>query len=72
MIGAFITPWSLGLLLLYPIQILRVALKRDDAGQGKWAWATGIVLGKFPEAVGVLGFYLNRLLQKSSRIIEYK
>lgn len=70
--GLLFTPWSLLLLLLYPIQILRVALKRRDAGDGKWLWASGIVFGKFPETVGLLAFYLNRLLRKSSRIIEYK
>lgn len=72
LIGVFFTPWALALLLLYPIQIYRVGSKRQDVGEGKWLWASGIVLGKFPEALGMLGFYVGRLLRKSSRIIEYK
>lgn len=71
-IGVFFTPWSLALLWLYPLQIVRVAVKRNDAQDGKWLWASGIVLGKFPEALGMLGFYVSRLLRKNSRIIEYK
>lgn len=71
-VGVFLTPWALCLLLLYPIQIMRVGAKRQDVGEGKWLWASGIVLGKFPEALGMLGFYVSRLLRKSSRIIEYK
>lgn len=72
LVGTLITPWSLMLLLAYPIQIFRVASKRGDVQDGKWLWACGIVFGKLPEALGMLGFYLNRLLRKSSQIIEYK
>ncbi len=72
LIGVFFTPWALCLLLLYPLQILRVGAKRKDAGEEKWLWASGIIFGKFPEALGMLGFYVSRLLRKSSRIIEYK
>ncbi len=71
-VGVFFTPWALGLLLLYPLQIMRVGAKRQDAGEEKWLWASGLVFGKFPEALGMLGFYVSRLLRKSSRIIEYK
>lgn len=72
LLGLLLTPWSLMLLLLYPIQILRVASSCADTGPRKWAWASGIVLGKFPEALGMLGFYANQLQHKSSQIIEYK
>ena len=35
-------------------------------------YACFIVLGKFPEAQGVLHYYLNKALGKTSEIIEYK
>ena len=35
-------------------------------------YAGFIVLGKFPEAQGVLHYYLNKALGKTSKIIEYK
>ncbi len=57
-----ITPWALLALLVYPAQVLRLARR------GPLPWAFFTVLGKFPEAAGVLQFHTRR----QSRIIEYK
>lgn len=60
------------LFLIYPAQIIRVALKRPDLGNYKFYWSSSIVLGKFPEALGLLKFWLDRMTGKTSGIIEYK
>jgi hypothetical protein len=35
-------------------------------------WAAFTTLGKFPEALGALQFYKNRIARRKSRLIEYK
>lgn len=69
--------WPLGaliLLLIYPAQILRLA-QRDGAGRDSgFALRRSAlsVLGKLPEAQGVLQYTLRRLRGREGRIIEYK
>ena len=64
------SPWAALLLLAYPLQVLRLA--RRDGGPGRWEAALFTVLGKFPEAQGVLEFHLNRLRGRRRAIMEYK
>jgi glycosyltransferase involved in cell wall biosynthesis len=64
--------WGLTVLLVYLVQILRLALfgsrsKREN----RWR-ALFLVIGKFPEAVGQLNYFYNRTLGKTARLIEYK
>jgi len=59
-------------LLLYPVQITRLALKDKYTPQVNWRRAFFLVLGKFPELLGQLQFLRNRLLNHKSRLIEYK
>ncbi len=69
-LGLFATaPFVAGLLplMLYPAQVLRLAVKTKD-----WGLAVFSVLGKFPEALGVIKFYRNRLFGQKSAIVEYK
>ncbi len=56
----------LGLFLIYPIQVLRIAIKED------WLYAYFCVLVKFPQAIGQAKFFFNKLLGKKSALIEYK
>lgn len=58
--------------LIYPLQVVRLA--RSSALRGSIAWwrAGFLVLGKFPEAQGVLSYWLHRALRQSSTLIEYK
>lgn len=60
------------LLLVYPLQVIRLALTSQLKGVVTWWRALFLVLGKFPEAQGVCRFYYNRLLRKSATLIEYK
>ena len=72
LINALIKPIFLGLILIYPAQILRLGLKRPDLGRVKYFWAISMVLGKLPEALGLLRFWINKCTRSSSAIIEYK
>ncbi len=66
---------SLLLLGLYGVlywKIRRHAHRRGMSGRdaGTMAWFT--MLGKFPQALGQIAYWRNRLLGRRSRIIEYK
>jgi hypothetical protein len=59
-------------LLVYPLQFLRLA-SRGTQSMKKNLWrALFLVLGKFPEAIGQLNFLFYRLAGKTARLIEYK
>jgi glycosyltransferase involved in cell wall biosynthesis len=60
------------LLVLYPIQIARLALRHGFFSRTGWVWATAMVIGKFPEMLGQLKFVVNRLRNTRSALIEYK
>jgi GT2 family glycosyltransferase len=70
--GAAIHPTALSMLLLYPFQIVRLALRQGGGADGRWRNAIFDVLGKFPEMQGVFQFYLNQILKRRQSIIEYK
>jgi len=61
-----IGPVGLLALLIYPVQVARLARR------GGLAWAFFSVLGKFSETRGALGFYWRRLSGGQKRLIEYK
>jgi len=61
------SPWALGLLVAYPLQVAR--LSRNLGG---WPRAFFLVLGKFAEAWGAMTFYKNLLLRRQRPLIEYK
>lgn len=60
------------LLALYPLQILRLALRAGGATRENLQQAMLLVLGKIPEGLGATNFWLKRLLHRNSRLIEYK
>ena len=65
----------LGLLLaaLYPLQVLRVARRLQREGCPiAWAYAGFLILGRLPEAQGVLTFAWRRLRSRPGQLIEYK
>lgn len=62
-----VSPWMLALGLVYPAQILRLWRRG-----GSLPRAVFLVLGKFPEAQGVLGYALGRLTGRRRKLIEYK
>jgi GT2 family glycosyltransferase len=66
LLGALVSPWSLLLFLLYPVQVLRLSRRY---GMERAFFMT---LAKVPEALGVLQYWLNRLRRRQARLIEYK
>jgi GT2 family glycosyltransferase len=63
---------GLALLLAYPAQILRLALRAKGSTGDRLLRASAMVIGKFPEALGVMKFRLLRLRGRKGRLIEYK
>ncbi len=66
------SPWALIALALYPMQMLRMALKAPAATPSRWQRAFFLVLGKFAEGAGWLKFHALRLSGARGRLIEYK
>ena len=66
------SPWWLLAALVYPLQMLRVALR------SKWSWRENLLYGifvmtaKFPEFAGVLTYYWRHFRHIPQRLIEYK
>ncbi|WP_405404622.1 glycosyltransferase [Paracoccus sp. Ld10] len=66
-LGALLVhPVMLALLLVYPLQVARLSSR---LGRKR---AVYTLLGKFPEALGAVQFYLNRLRNRRGMLIEYK
>ena len=69
----FTSSYSLGLFLLYPLNVARIANRlRRDGERRPWAVATFLMLSKFPEALGWLRYKRGRVTGERSAIIEYK
>lgn len=64
--------WGLLFLLIYPLQIIRIALKNPIKEKSSWVVATFLVLGKFPEMLGQVKFYRRLYNGKQGQLIEYK
>ncbi len=61
---------SLLMLLVYPLQIIRLALKNKN--QKNWQKAFFLVLGKFAEMIGQFKFFKQKYLNEEISLIEYK
>ncbi|HKQ26585.1 MAG TPA: glycosyltransferase [Burkholderiales bacterium] len=64
--------WSLALLLLYPLQLVRLAVRGGRSFRENWWHAVFVVLGKFSNMSGQVKFLMHRYLGKESRLITYK
>jgi GT2 family glycosyltransferase len=72
--AVLISPWFLVLLLVYPIQVLRLYAHTQGLGPVHtrlWR-AFFLVLAKFPEAQGQLQFWLRERAGGAAKLIEYK
>jgi hypothetical protein len=72
--AGFVGPWFLMGLLIYPLQVLRLFARTADVGvvQTRFLRALFLVTGKFPEAQGVLQFWLRVWSGGPAKLIEYK
>ncbi|WP_313202767.1 glycosyltransferase [Pseudomonas sp.] len=64
--------WGLWLLLVYPLQILRLARRGGRSTRENWWQAVFLVVGKFPEMLGQAKFLLSRYAAGKALLIEYK
>ena len=69
---ALFNPLWLLLWLLYPLQVLRLSLRGGIGNSAVRLRSLFLVLGRFPEAIGVFKFWLNRWLRRRTSLIEYK
>lgn len=60
------------LLLIYPLQVARLARRGGRSTRENWLLAFFLVLGKFPEMLGQVKFLLSRFGAGKSALIEYK
>ncbi len=65
-------PPGFTLALIYPLQVVRLALREGPARRATWEWAMFTVLGRFAEAAGALQFHVSRLTRRRARLIEYR
>ncbi|MBY8978157.1 glycosyltransferase [Rhodobacteraceae bacterium NNCM2] len=72
LLALLVSPWALALLLVYPAQIVRMALRAGPKDAFSWQQAWFTALGKFPEMLGVLEYARGCLTQRRSGLIEYK
>jgi len=72
LIGGVIHPGLFLLLLLYPVQILRLAWRTGMTERTSYKRASLMVLGKFAEAKGVAHYAAGLLSRQRKAIIEYK
>jgi GT2 family glycosyltransferase len=69
---AAIGPLGLLALAIYPLQVVRLALRGTRSARQNWLRAAFLVVGKFPEVLGGFQFYARRVLGRQPRLIEYK
>jgi GT2 family glycosyltransferase len=69
--GSVLSPWALLLFAAYPLLACRIAL-RQGGDRAAWEHAAFLVIGKVPEALGVLEYHFRRMVRRPSQIIEYR
>ena len=72
MLAGLLHPAGLAILLLWPLQVLRLGWRWRGEGRAGWEAALFTVLGKLPEAQGVFGYWINQLRRRQGGLIEYK
>jgi GT2 family glycosyltransferase len=72
-VASFLLGWlGLLLLLVYPLQVVRLARRGKRSARENWLQAGLLVLGKFAEMLGQVKFLLGRFGAGKSSLIEYK
>jgi hypothetical protein len=64
--------WALLGVLVYPLQVARLFTRTTGSWRVRLARAVFLVLGKFPEACGVVKFVAHRVAGTPGGLIEYK
>lgn len=66
-LGTALSPWSMLLFLLWPLQVIRLRMRGET-----WTSAFFLVLGKIAEMFGVLEFWYLKLTHRRRSAMEYK
>jgi GT2 family glycosyltransferase len=69
---ALVGPFGLMAFAVYPLQVMRLALRGNRSLRENWLRAVFLVIGKFPEMLGQAKFMFDRAVGRRSRLIEYK
>ena len=73
LIITFFTPWGLLLLLIYPLQVVRIAARQGITSLIQWQDALFMTtMGKFGECAGILQFAYQTWKKQDTELIEYK
>jgi GT2 family glycosyltransferase len=70
--SAFFGPIGLVTFAVYPLQVVRLALRGVRSTRENWLHAAFLVIGKFPVMLGQVQYFARRRLGRQSRLIEYK
>ena len=65
-------PWALAIFGMYPAQVLRQFVRLPGTAKERALKAVFQTVGRFPELVGQILFWRNRLLRRNAQLIEYK
>ena len=73
LLGVPIFGWgALAFSLMYPLQVVRLALMGIGSSKDNWLKAMFLVLSKFPEFLGQAKFWISKLCSSKINLIEYK
>jgi GT2 family glycosyltransferase len=72
LLASYFGLWPFAMLLIFPLQVVRLALRGKRSPYENWMYASSLVIAKFPEAIGQIKFLVHRFLGRQSRLIEYK
>lgn len=72
LLGSIINHLFLLSIFIYPLQILRIALRSTFSFEKAIKHAFFLTIGKFPELVGGIRFIWHRFCRNQSELIEYK
>ncbi len=71
--SAAVSPWAWLGVLIFPAQWLRLGLRHQRQGSPiPWRQSAFLLLGRLPEAQGVVSFVWRRIGQRQHTLIEYK
>lgn len=72
LIAGMVEPILFLLLLIYPLQVFRIARKGRKSPKENLVIAFFLVVGRFAEMQGQFSFWLDSLMKKKRTLIEYK
>ena len=69
---SLVGPAGLMAFAIYPLQVIRLALRGNRSRRENWWRAVFLIIGKFPEMLGQAKFISDRAFGSRSKLIEYK